>query len=847
MSFNYWKYLMRHICLSILFILLWSSALNADAQNPVPIPESTHFPNIRASLDDGFFVLAEQQARGVMRNQPKEEEAREAVLLLAHALWGQKRYAEMLDLLKGYAGEPGIVYWRARALFEQRSYDAALAELDKGAQALAESRYAPAALRLTGHLQQLIGKLEEAEASFRKFAERFPEHADRVANQFNLADVLSARKKIPEAIAVYETLANESDPETAHRAQLLLAHVLYTQGAAENFDTARGLLHTLGTNEQVRLAFRIDAFVDLAALEEAAGKTEASIAALRRAIALSPDANQRVPLKMSLARMLTDRDDADGALKLLEECRTEAPNEALAAELQLQKAGVLLQAKRFADADAAYQVYLDVADDPAGLAKAYFGKGLALWSMEPGRFAEAAVAFDKAVAGLKDDKTRAEALFKAGDACYKAGKFDEAGKRYRRFAMEYSTSPLVPNAFYQTGLALARAGDRPEALQVFQSLEEVYPESEFAEKAALRAADILWASRKWEEVLAKYTLISQTYTNSPATQALSEHQRGLALYRLGQYSDAQKAFDHVLAAYPDSEYVVQATYLRGFCLAFQGKTEEGVKTCESFVEKYPDSEWTPEVIFWLAEHHFNRGDYEKAEPLFLRVASEFKTHRLAPRALYWAGRCSAARSNYVQAIERYSEIAKNYPDNEFLPQVRFRQGDALTELGEFARAILAFEEIIKNYPDNPLVNAAWGRKGDCQFTLGTDNPARYAEAMSSYQAILDRPSAPVALKLQAGYKLGRCLEKTNAPDKAFGRYMNDVVYLFINGNVEHSPESVMWFTRAAWAAAQLKEKEKAWQDAVKVYQRVVEANVPAGDDAAKRILEIKAEHWLEFQ
>ncbi|HEX9858929.1 MAG TPA: tetratricopeptide repeat protein, partial [Paracoccaceae bacterium] len=191
-------------------------------------------------------------------------------------------------------------------------------------------------------------------------------------------------------------------------------------------------------------------------------------------------------------------------------------------------------------------------------------------------------------------------------------------------------------------------------------------------------------------------------------------------------------------------------------------------------------------------------------------------------------------------------VAKNYPGSDVLPQTRFAQGDALTELGEFARAILAFEEIIKNYPDNPLVAAAWGRKGDCQFSLATDNPARYEEAMNSYRSILDRPSAPAALKMQAEYKIGRCLEKTAAFDRAFSRYMK-VVYSFINEDADRTPYTIMWFTRSAFGAAALKEREKAWQEAVRIYERVIEAQVPAMDEAVKRIEKIKNENWLLFQ
>ncbi len=834
---------MRKPRLSILFIAALLVTHLVGAQESAPRTGRSLLPNIQASLDDGFFALAEQQAYGILRSNTNADKQHEATLLLAHALWGQKRYSEMLKLLQGHPDDPGFAYWRARANYELKRNDTALKILSEAP--LADSPYAPAALRLKGHVEQIEGKIHEAEASFLQFASTFPDDPEWIENQFDLAETYAAEKKIPEAIAIYEALGQEKDANTAQRAKLKLAHLLYTRGAAENLAPAREMLSELATNTATRLAYRIDAYLDLSALEEQANNRSAAVTALRQAIDLSPDARQRVPLKMSLASMLLHHGDTEAALKLLEECRTEAPNETLAAELQLAKADALLQAGRYKEAKEAYQIYLDVADDPAGLAKAYFGKGLALWKLE--RFSESAAAFDKAERKLTAQKEKEEALFKAADAWFKAGKIDEAQKHYRTFVATYPESELLPHALYQLGLSQAEAGQAAAAASTFLTLETEHADSPFAEKAALRSADLLLDSAQWEAALEKYTQIGQTYTNS-ATAALSLHQRGMLLYRLKHYQAALKAFEEEVANYPESEHAPQAFYMRGFCLYALGKPEEAVKTCKAFVEKYPHSEWTAEVLFWLAEQYYNKGNYTTADPIFRRIATDFKDEPLAPRALYWAGRSEAAQANYVKALEHYSEVVKNYPQSDVIPQVRFAQGDALSELGEFARAILAFEEIIKNYPESYLVNAAWGRKGDCQFSLATDDPARYAEAMKSYQTILDRPSASAALKLQAGYKLGRCLEKTNVPDQAFSRYM-DVVYTFLNPeeSIAHSVQNVMWFTRAAFGAAGLKEREKAWVEAVRVYERVVEADVPASEEAAKRIEKIKQDNWLLFQ
>jgi TolA-binding protein len=830
----------RYLSSILILILILLAGGSASAAETVPPPTGNRLPNVKASLDDGFYSLAEQQARGVLRADSNKETRREATLLLAHALWGQKRYSELLDLLDDSDGEAGIVYWRARAHFELKQYEAALQDLDQAGADMAESHYGPSALRLRGHIEYMTGRLNAAEATFLQFSFDFSDHRDYIENQFDLAEVYVDQKQIDAAISVYEVLGEGAPNQAAQRAWLKLAHLLYTHETSQSMDRARSMFLELATNSETRLVYRIDAFVDLAALEEKANDQEAAMLALQKAIALSPDALHRVPVKLSLARLLLREDDTTGALKLLEECRAEVPNETLAAALQLEKANALLQAGRVEEADEAYQVYLDVAGDAKGLARAYFGKGLALWELT--RYAESAAALDKAVKGLTDPGIKADALFKAGDAYYSAGNFPDAEKRYRTFVEDFPNHADFANALYQHGLALAKTERRTEALAVFHLLETDFADSAFAEKAALRSADVMRAGEQWEAALDKYVEIEQTYTNSAAA-ATSLHQSGLLLYRLGRSAESQAAFEGVLAKYPQSEHVPEATFMRGFCLYRQGQLNEAVETCQLFIDQYPDSEWIPEVVFWQAGQYYNQADYAQAEPLFLRIAIDYEDSKLAPRALYWAGRAAAAQANYVSAIERYSTVARDYPDSDVLAQTRFAQGDALSELGEFARAILAFDEIIKNYPESHLVSTAWGRKGDCQFSLAVEDPARYAEAMNSYQAILDRPLAPYVLKLQAEYKLGRCLEKTEVYDQAFNRYMN-VVYTFINENVERSPYSVMWFTRAAFGAATLKEKEKAWSDAAQIYGRVIEANVPAKEEAAHRIQKIKNENWL---
>jgi tetratricopeptide (TPR) repeat protein len=172
---------------------------------------------------------------------------------------------------------------------------------------------------------------------------------------------------------------------------------------------------------------------------------------------------------------------------------------------------------------------------------------------------------------------------------------------------------------------------------------------------------------------------------------------------------------------------------------------------------------------------------------------------------------------------------------------RFAQGDALTELGEHAAAILAFDEAARLAGESELAARARGRKGDCQFTLGADRPDRYREAAASFRAVMDSPSAGDDLRLQAEFKLGRTQEKLGAErrSEAFDHYLA-VVYRWEALREQGRRPDAIWFTRAAFAAAALKEEDGRPREAAKIYERVSRAGVPAGEDARQRMEKLKA-------
>ena len=245
------------------------------------------------------------------------------------------------------------------------------------------------------------------------------------------------------------------------------------------------------------------------------------------------------------------------------------------------------------------------------------------------------------------------------------------------------------------------------------------------------------------------------------------------------------------------------------------------------------------MLFWLGEYHFNHGDYAAAERWFTTLAERYPDGPLADDALFWAGRAAAEKKDYLRAIEHYNELAKKYPDSPKLAETRFAQGDVLSELGQFAGAILHFEEIIKKFPNSYLVDLAWGRKGDCQFTLGKDEPTRYQEAIASYQVVLGSPRASKDLEVAGGIQ-DRPLQGEDGPAGGSpGALRERGLRLPGTTRRKGTPGNPLWFTRAAFSAAAIKESEEKWREAVNLYKRVIEANVPAAAEAEQRIRKIR--------
>jgi len=809
----------------------------------------------RAALEDGLPSVAQKQLRRYLelaeKNRVAPAESETAVVLLVRALHAEGKQEEILSFLQVKNGwirkseqQDAVHFWRAVALYELGRCDDAMQEIADLSERFPGTEYAGRAHRLRAWCLLKQGQADRAIEEFAAFDASHRDSPEYGQNLLDWGEALVAAAKCDEARLVLERLeGGDLDAGLARAGRLWLGRALDGSGevdqAIESFCSVTG-------DEEAPAALRAEAFWEVAALEERRMRLPDAIVALQTGLELAAGTPAEREGRYNLGRLLLVEGRFDEAVPLLKAYIAVNPSLATARRAQLTLANALLKAGRNAEAVNEYQYYLESYAEPAGQAEASYGRGAAL--LEQGRLAEAAASFEKAFGLYTNSVLRSQSLFKMGDAYLANAQYGLAAQSYQNVLELFPDSDLVPGALFQHSESLARGGKLAEAEQGFQAVVDRYPDRALAEEALYRMARLKEDAEQWDASIPIYDHLMEIYSNG-LFYAEALYGRGTSHFRRFQFDEALADFERIGAHFGDSAVAERAEFKRAMSLYWMGRDVEAVAVCRRFATDRPDSSLLPEVFYWLGKSNFNRGDFVAAEADFISFQSRFPTHRLADDSLLWAAAAAAHQKEYVRATELLAQLFKAYPESDKMAEGRFAQADAFCELANYSAAILIYDEIINKYPDSGLLGAAWGRKGDCQFTLGAEDSRRYQESIESYRVVANSPTAGGDEVLQAAYKIGRCLEKIERTDEALEQYYAKVVVSYLREGekgVWHNETAKVWFTRAAFSAADIMESREDWRGAVRILERVVKAEVPAADGAEARIKKIRADHWWLF-
>jgi tetratricopeptide (TPR) repeat protein len=202
---------------------------------------------------------------------------------------------------------------------------------------------------------------------------------------------------------------------------------------------------------------------------------------------------------------------------------------------------------------------------------------------------------------------------------------------------------------------------------------------------------------------------------------------------------------------------------------------------------------------------------------------------LAYQARFWAGKSAWANQETKDATDYFTNLVSftNAPPALIargyfaLADIFFQQFQASQTLADLSQAMAALTPFTNGAPTNALAVEALGRLGDYNMAWADKHDTNTLPiARQMYETIVNFPpgSVSAAARCQAEVGLGVLAEKEHHPKLALEHYYNVVYNKYGPGNFDP-----YWVERAGEFAARLCEDQQHWNEAVAVYERVLEA------------------------
>ena len=496
----------------------------------------------------------------------------------------------------------------------------------------------------------------------------------------------------------------------------------------------------------------------------------------------------------------------------------------------------LLELGDAAGADDEYRRYLEVNPAAATEADVLERRGRALFLL--GRRSEAAGAFARAEQTSTNRAVKARAAFSQADAFLMDGRYAEAAAGYARSAA-YGGAEAARARFMEAD-ALERAGQGERAERLYGALEK--DGGTWGAKAQLRLAAILTRKGRLAAAIESYTRLVTTTNLLPAADVTDAYLgRGRACYHDYRFKDAAADFETVAAR--DPKRADGMRFLQALCHYGAGRDVDAKAEAASLMTSTADPGLRADLMLWCAKYEFNQGEYSDARTHFETYASLRTGTPAAAEALLWAARCASELTDYSKAVELATQAATAAAnDRAFFVEALLVQGEAIMELGRYAEAVQVFDRAATQAGTGPNAVKAAALKADALYAMGAGNLSCYEEAITVYRALLEGSSLTPDRQIEVAFKIGRALEKLRRTREAMDQYYRHVVLAYSAGlakGILFGAPARTFFARAAFSHADYDRAAGDIQSAVSILKRVVAADVPASDEARRRLAELQ--------
>lgn len=370
------------------------------------------------------------------------------------------------------------------------------------------------------------------------------------------------------------------------------------------------------------------------------------------------------------------------------------------------------------------------------------------------------------------------------------------------------------------------------------------PDADNPHAAALRA------NPGWSDAASRFALDSAVFAareRKPAAGPLLEDLKPLlpaASLKLAEWKYLQVDLEGArkeLAEFPDASNQDDAAALAVF-LADDG-TERGRETAIELAlshrARFPDSPRKREIFFKLTDLYFQTGNFLGARGVLEELAASETDPAIVAGAWFLAGKASsrlATPEAREQAMLAYEEAAR--AGGETAARARFEQALLLAAEERSDEALVVLERVLESDPPAPLREAALIEKGEIFYSRGLKNPDSYTRAAEIWRSLADTPGVSPGRADEALAKAGLALEMAGRREEA----IQTLYRVFIDSPA--GQDGGFWFYKAGFDAARMLEEDKAWKEAIAVYEKLAGSGGPRSAEAREKANRLRLANFL---
>lgn len=248
--------------------------------------------------------------------------------------------------------------------------------------------------------------------------------------------------------------------------------------------------------------------------------------------------------------------------------------------------------------------------------------------------------------------------------------------------------------------------DYQKIIGAYRRVVERYPLEPLAAQSQFIIAQIYILQRQYDKAKEELAKITQNFAKNPVLASQAQFMLGNLYEQQGRWNEAVLEYEKVTDLFPLTSMGLKTPiYVVEYYKRHKDKTEadraheKAIKHYQRIINEYSGTSIATVVKDYLALTYVSQDKWDNAIDVWQTIVNDYPESQAGIFSLFAIGETYVRQIKDLQkAIEVYEEFVRKNPTSKIIQQAKFQIGRLYFMKGDFAKAREIFKQVIKEYP-----------------------------------------------------------------------------------------------------------------------------------------------------